>query len=292
MTAILNDHGIRLVPSRELFSHLAGSLPVLVIDNAASRTVIALQGAHVLSFTPAGGRDLLWMSPKAVMAPGQPIRGGIPLCLPWFGQSPQGPMHGFGRLLAWAIEDVGTAAGGATRLTLALADSAATRAMWPHAFAFRLEIVAGKDLKLSLAATNAGPGDARFEFAFHTYFNVGDVARATVTGLEGCAYEDREDKNAHKRQQGPLAIAGTTTSLYLDVPATQRIECPAGAWRIEGDARCCMVWNAGANDRTIADLGEGNHKGYLCVERADAAQRAVDLAPGATYRTTMTLAAE
>ncbi|MBE0530894.1 MAG: D-hexose-6-phosphate mutarotase [Rhodospirillales bacterium] len=292
MTTTRNDHGIRLLPSRELYPHLNGSLPVLVIDNAASRTVIAPQGAHVLSFTPAGGRDMLWQSPKAIMARGQPIRGGIPLCLPWFGPSPQGhPMHGFARLLAWAIEDVETQKDGATRLTLALADSEATRAMWPHAFAFTLEIVAGKDLKLTLSATNAGPNAARFEFAFHTYFNVGDVAKAIVTGLEGCTFEDREDKGARKRQEGPLTIAGTTTSLYLDVPAVQQIESPVATYRIESDARCCMVWNAGDNDRTIPDLGAGNHMGYLCVERADAVERAVDIAPGGTYRTTMTLGA-
>jgi D-hexose-6-phosphate mutarotase len=291
MTTKRTDPGVSLKSSDELFPHFAGALPVLVIDNALSRTVVVPQGAHVLSFAPKGRPDMLWQSPQAVMAKGQPIRGGIPLCLPWFGPSPQGhPMHGFARLLPWAIEEVGTLEGGATRLLLSLADSAATREMWPHAFAFGLEIVAGKDLKLTLTAANLGGGGARFEFAFHTYFNVGDVAKAVVTGLEDCAYEDREDGNARKRQAGPLGIAGTTTKLYLDVPAVQRIASPAGTYHIESDARCCMVWNAGDNDRNVPDLGAGNHTGYLCVERADAAERAVDIAAGKTYRATMTLA--
>lgn len=291
MTAKRTDPGVSLLSSAALFPHLAGALPVLVIDNAASRTVVALQGAHVLSFIPKGGSDLLWMSPQAVMARGQPIRGGIPLCLPWFGPSPQGyPLHGFGRLLAWAIEEVGTSEGGATRLVLSLSDSAATRAMWPHAFSFGLEIVAGEDLKLTLSATNLGEAEARFEFAFHTYFNVGDVAKAVITGLQDCTCEDKEDKNTRQRQVGPLALAGTTTKLFLDTPAVQRIESPAGSWRMESDARCRMVWNAGDNDRNIPDLGAGNHKGYLCVEPVDAAERAVALAAGKTYRTTMTLA--
>jgi D-hexose-6-phosphate mutarotase len=285
------DPGVSLASSDALYPHFTGALPVLVIDNALSRTVIALQGAHVLSFTPTGRPDMLWQSPQAVMARGQPIRGGIPLCLPWFGPSPKGhPMHGFARLLPWAIEEVGTVEGGATRLLLSLSDSAATREMWPHAFAFGLEIVAGADLKLTLSATNLGPGEARFEFAFHTYFNVGDVAQTVLRGLEGCNYEDREDKNARKRQQGAVRIAGTTTKLYLDAPAAQTIESPSGTYRMESDARCRMVWNAGDNDRNVSDLGSGNHKGYLCVEPVDAAERAIDIAPGKTYRTTMTLA--
>lgn len=292
MTTQRTEPGVSLTSSAALYPHLAGALPVLVVDNALSRTVVALQGAHVLSFTPKGRPDVLWMSPQAVMAKGQPIRGGIPLCLPWFGPSPQGhPMHGFARLLPWAIEEVGSLEGGATRLFMSLSDSAATREMWPHAFSFTLEIVAGSDLKLTLTATNLGPGEARFEFAYHTYFNVGDVAKAVVTGLEDCAYEDREDKSAGNRQQGAVRIAGTTTKLYLDAPAAQQVESPAGTWRMESDARCRMVWNAGANDRNVPDLGAGNHKGYLCVEPVDAGDHAIAIAPGKTHATTMTLAA-
>lgn len=290
MNTTQHDHGVRLCQSNALFPHLDGSLPVLVIDNALSRTVVAPQGAHVLSFVPSGRGDMLWQSPKAVMAKGQPIRGGIPLCLPWFGPSPKGhPMHGFARLLPWSIEDVESLEGGATRLVLSLSDAAPSREMWPHAFIFTLEIVAGRDLRLTLSARNAGADDARFEFAFHTYFDVGDVAKTVVTGLEDCVYEDREDNSARKRQQGPLGVDGTTTKLFFDVPAVQQVVSPAATYRIEADSRCCMVWNAGGNDRNVPDLGAGNHKGYLCVERADATERAVDLAAGKTYTTTMTL---
>lgn len=290
MNTSKHGHGVRLCQSSELFPQLDGSLPVLVIDNPLSRTVVALQGAHVLSFVPAGGRDMFWQSPKCVMKKGQPIRGGIPLCLPWFGPSPKGfPMHGFARLLPWAIEDVAALKDGATRLVLSLTDSASTRAMWPHAFLFTLEILAGRDLKLTLSAHNAGADPARFEFAYHTYFDVGDVAKAAVTGLEGCTYEDREDNNARKRQTGPVTIARTTTQLYFDVPAVQRIASPAATYRIESDGKCCMVWNAGDNDKNVPDLGAGNHKGYLCVERADAVERAVTIAAGEIYAMTMTL---
>ena len=284
------DHGVRLCQSKDLFPHFDGSLPVLVIENALSKTVVALQGAHVLSFVPAGGRDMLWQSPKTIMVKGQPVRGGIPLCLPWFGPHADGhPLHGFARLLPWAVDDLEILGDGATRVVLTLADSEATRAMWPHAFSFALEIVAGKDLKLTLTARNASGGDARFEFAFHTYFNVGDVYRTAVIGLEGCTFEDREDKSARKPQEGALGITGTTTKLYFSTPAVQRIESPAGKYRIESDSKCRMVWNAGDNDRNVPDMGAGNHKGYLCVEPADATEGAVVIPEGKAYTTTMTL---
>ena len=290
MNTTTNEHGVRLCQSNELFPQFDGSLPVLVIDNALSKTVVALQGAHVLSFVPTGREDMLWQSPKAVMAKGEPIRGGIPLCLPWFGPHPKGyPMHGFARLVAWSIEELETLENGATRLVMRLSDAQSSREMWPHAFTFSLEIVAGTDLKLTLSAHNAGAEDARFEAAFHTYFNVGDVAASVVTGLEGCAFEDREDANARKQQDGPLSFDGTTTKLYFDVPAVQQIASPLGTYRIASDAACCMVWNAGDNDRNIPDLGAGNHKGYVCVEPADATERAVQITAGKTYTTTMTL---
>jgi glucose-6-phosphate 1-epimerase len=287
----MNKQGVRLCQSSELYPHFDGSLPVLVVENALSRTVLTLQGAQVLSFIPTGRKDLLWQSPKAVLAKGQPIRAGIPLCLPWFGPSPKGhPLHGFARLLPWAVEDLETQGNGATRLVLSLTDSASTREMWPHAFTFSLEIVAGKDSRLTLSAHNTSTAAARFEFAFHTYFNVGNVAKTAVNGLEGCTYEDREDQNARKPQNGPLGIAGTTTKLFFDAPAIQTIASPVAAYRLESDCRCRMVWNAGDNDRNVPDLGAGNHKGYLCVEPADATERAVDIPAGRTYATTMTLA--
>jgi glucose-6-phosphate 1-epimerase len=291
---LINAAGIKQVNSRELYPalHQPGDagLPMLVIDNALGHAVIALQGAHPMAFRATGQREMLWISPKCVLEAGKPIRGGIPLCLPWFGPGPDGQsMHGFARTMPWSLVDAEILPNGATRLLLELSGDASVNALWPHAFAFSLEVLVGNELKLTLVAKNLGAEAAPLAFAFHSYFAVPDVAQVNVTGLEGSTYIDKMDNFARKPQQGAVTISAVTDRIYLDVPARQILTSPEGQVRIESDASCAVVWNAWSNDGNIPDLGAGNHVGYICVERCDVADRALTLAPGGEYRMSMTL---
>lgn len=287
--------GITLSNSRELYPalHRDGDdgLPMLVVENALGRAVIALQGAHLMAYRAAGQPEMLWLSPRTALAKGTPIRGGIPLCLPWFGPGPDGKsMHGFARTLDWSLNSFEKHADGATRLVLELAGDASVNALWPHAFAFRLEVTVGSNLKLTLGAKNLGSETAPLAFAFHTYFAVADVARTVIGGLAGANYIDKMDNFARKVQQGEPTISAVTDRIYLDVGERQTLACDDVRYTIDGDARCAVLWNAWSNDKTIADMGEGNHVGYLCLERGDVADRAPTLPSGGSYSTTMTLA--
>ncbi|GHU05428.1 D-hexose-6-phosphate mutarotase [Betaproteobacteria bacterium] len=290
----LRAAGIRTVNSRELYpaQHLADDpgLPMLLVENTLGRSVVALQGAHVMAFQAARKHELLWVSPKTAFVKGTPIRGGIPLCLPWFGPSPDGTtMHGFARITEWTPAGAERLANGATRLTLELAGGVATSALWPHAFNFRLEIEVGTTLKMSLSAQNRGGDTAPLAFAFHTYFAVPKVYAAHVSGLEGVTYIDKVDNLARKQQVGVVTIDSTTDRIYLDVPQHQTITADTEHINIESDTRCAVVWNAWNNDKNIPDLGEGNYVGYLCVERGDVADYAVALQPGQSYQAWMTI---
>jgi D-hexose-6-phosphate mutarotase len=263
---------------------------MLMVENKLGRATIALQGAHLLSFQPTGQREMLWVSPQSALAAGQPIRGGIPLCLPWFGPGPDGSLqHGFGRIMEWTLVEAEICADGSTRLVLELAGDASVCALWPHAFTFRLEVVAGSRLKLALSAENRGASAAPFAFAFHTYFAVPNVADARVAGLDGATYIDKTDKMARKKQQGEVAITALTDRIYLDVPAVQTLKLATGNIKIESGAKCAVVWNCWTNDKKIADIGEGNHTGYICVERCDVADRAVTIPAGGKYQMSMAL---
>ena len=265
-------------------------LPLLLVENALGRAVIALQGAHVIAFRPAGKREMLWLSPKAKLQPGTAIRGGIPLCLPWFGAGPDGKTaHGFARTASWSLAHAEIDPSGATHVTLELAGDASFCALWPHAFVFQLEFVIADRLTMNLAATNRSLEAAPFAFAFHSYFAVPDVARASVSGLEDTAYIDKLDGGSRKHQKGAVTISEATDRIYLDVPDRQAITSTAGTITVESDAGCAIVWNAWQNDRSIADMGEGNHVGYLCVERGEVAERTRTIAPGETLRSSMTL---
>jgi D-hexose-6-phosphate mutarotase len=291
----LRAAGIRKVNSRELYpaQHSAGDpgLPMLLVENTLGRSVVALQGAHVMAFQPARKNELLWVSPKTAFSKGTPIRGGIPLCLPWFGPAPDGTtLHGFARIKEWTVTVAERLDNDGTRLVLELAGGVATSALWPHAFSFRLEIEVGTTLKMTLSAQNRGGDTTPLAFAFHTYFAVPKVYSAHVSGLEGVTYIDKMDKLARKQQVGEVTIDSVTDRVYLDVPQRQTITADAGRIDIESDTRCAVVWNAWNNDKNIPDLGEGNHVGYLCVERGDVADHAVSLQPGQSYQAWMTIA--
>ena len=286
--------GIKLINSTEIYPALHHSddagLPMLVVENELGHAVIALQGAHLMAFQPTGQREMLWVSPKTILEAGKPIRGGIPLCLPWFGPGPDGKsMHGFARTMAWELIAAEVMEDGATNLTLKLSGDASTSELWPHAFAFHLDVLVGSELKLTMTVENCGTDVAPLAFAFHTYFAVPNVAEVSVAGLESTTYIDKMDNFARKQQQGEVTISAGTDRIYLDVPAHQALISAAGRVDIESDSKCAVVWNAWTNDKNIVDLGEGNHVGYICVERCDVADRAVTLQPGEKYSMWMTL---
>jgi glucose-6-phosphate 1-epimerase len=170
-----------------------------------------------------------------------------------------------------------------------LAGDASVSALWPHAFRFRLEAVVGTRLKLALSAANRSAKAAPFAFAFHTYFAVPNVAEARVAGLEDATFIDETDKMARRVEQGEVAIAAFTDRVYLDVPAVQVLKIATGDIKIESSAKCAVVWNCWTNDKNVADIGEGNHTGYLCVERCDVGDRAVTIPAGGEYQVAMTL---
>lgn len=287
--------GLRIVGSRELYPALHGEgekgLPLLVVENQRGRAVIALMGAHLMSFQPKGGQEMLWLSPKTALKTGVPIRGGIPLCLPWFGPNTDGgPQHGFARISEWALIDAEALADGRSRVVLEFAGDETFCPQWPHAFRFQLEVTVGSEVELALTAENRSAKAAPLSFAFHTYFAVDDVAKAEVKGLEGATCLDKMDNFAKKQQQGAVQLTNTTDRIYLDVVKSQTVEAGQAKYTITSEAACAVVWNAWTNDKNIADIGEGNHKGYLCVERGDVAERAVVLDPGMSYTAHMTLA--
>ena len=291
---LVDTAGIQRVNSTECYPyrHQPGDagLPLLHVENALGHALIALQGAQLLEFQPRGQREMLWLSPKCVLKKGTPIRGGIPLCMPWFGPGPDGKSaHGFARDMEWSLVAAEILENGATLLALELEGDANTCALWPHAFAFRLEVIVGTELKLNLSVENCGTDAAPFAFVFHTYFAVPNVADARVSGLEDIRFFDKTDPRELKRQTGEVTFSAEVNSIYFDVPAKQTLHSPEGKVIVESASRCAVVWNAWNTAANIFDLGEGNHVGYVCVERGEVAERSLHLPPGEKHAAWMTL---
>jgi glucose-6-phosphate 1-epimerase len=295
-------------------------LDVVELTTDEGAAVIALQGAQVLSFAPRGGPDLLWVSERARWAPGAALRGGIPICFPWFGPHPTEkafPAHGFARTRAWRLVGVTPADGGRLRAELALASDEATMALYPHPFEAKLAVTVGADLALAFTVANRGAAPLSFEVALHTYLAVSDVAAIAIEGLAGCALVDKVAGGERRREgDGPVRIAGEVDRVYdsagpltlIDLPrnpqtgseppamrsdeqsSSSRDANPARApLRIEGrGAGSAVVWNpAPAKTATLADMAPDGYRRFVCVETGAIADRRVTLAPGAAHELTV-----
>lgn len=283
--------GVSITNSSALYPGQGQGLPVLEIKNKFSHTQVCLQGAHVLSFTPAGGQDLLWVSPRSAFHPGEPIRGGIPLCLPWFGPYQDGSMvHGFARLSVWELTEIKELEDGAHSIELTLNHSPLAGERWLHAFEFRLLLVADAQLDITLSITHRGSVPAVFSAAMHSYFAVAGVENCHIAGLDDCVRIDSTTPDKHRSvQSGPVTLAGTYNSIFLDVPAEQTLSSGQSAVCVTSDAPAAVVWNPGQPGLTIGDIGDA-WPGFVCLERGFVADHAKTLAPGETHAIRMTIA--
>lgn len=283
------------VPLHDMPQHLrlvegASGLPMLDVCNAHATARLSVYGAQVLAYRPTGAAaDLLFLSPQAVYQTGKAIRGGVPVCWPWFGPDPQSlgrPAHGLARHRLWTLRHAEVLPGDATRVVMGLSDSAETRALWPHAFDLSLTVTVGPTLRLALCTHNTGDTAFPLTQALHSYFSVGDIAQTRVTGLDGCRYADNAQGagGALKTQRGDIAFMSEVDRVYAEAPAELDIEDRAGRRRIrirtEG-SRTAVVWNPWADIAAgMADLPDEAHQHFVCVETANAGDEVITLAPG------------
>lgn len=261
----------------------------MILENRWGKAEVRPQGAHVLSWVPPDGRDRLWVSPRANWTPGEPLRGGIPLCTPWFAGR-QSPPHGFARNLVWSSSDPQDLPDGTTRAVFALEDDTETRKLWPHAFRFEHEVILGKSLILRFRAWNRGDQPAPLEVVWHTYFSVRDLSLVRVSGLDGLPFLDKNQNRSPGIQRGALAIDRPLDLLFPQAAGDQVLTEPGSAVTISSTAPGAVVWNAGERDTQVSDLGSGAHRQYVCVERGFLDHQVL-LAPGVPWEVSMTLSA-
>ena len=263
-----------------------GGLPRVAVATAAATAEVLLQGAHVTAWVPAGHDPVVWTSQRSAFAPGVPIRGGIPICFPWFGPGPtsEAGLHGFARTSEWTLTDA-REQGDDVVLELRLTDADVPDAgAWPHPFEARLTITVGAALELRLTVANTGSESITFEEAFHTYLGVDDVRDCELAGLEDSAFVDRlADDEMLTPSRSALGITAETDRLY-EQPGTIRLLGPAR--RIDVTAAGsgnAVVWNPWiAKAAAMADFGDDEWSRMVCVETCNVREHAVTLDPGAS----------
>ena len=266
----------------------AGGLVVARIANSHAQSAIALQGAHIMTFQPNAEQPVIWLSPAAKLVQGKSIRGGVPVCWPWFGahaSAPTFPAHGFARTVPWQVTASQALPDGSTQIVFELLQSAMPMAQWPHSCRVQLVATVGKTLAVELVTENTGNSAFEIGEALHTYFTISDVDELSITGMEGCTYLDKVGVAQTRTQQGAIQITSEVDGIYIDTEADCLIEDRGFGRRIrivKSGSRSNVVWNPWIEKSAkMGDFGsDTGYRGMVCVESANAASNVVTVAPG------------
>ncbi len=266
-----------------------GGLPAVRVRGKNGSGEIYLHGGHVTSWTPAGGRDALWCSKKSMYEKDKPIRGGVPLCFPWFGpkaDDASAPPHGIARLMAWELESI-REQGGDVTVVVALRSDASTKKWWPHDFVLRHRVTYGRELLMQMELTNSGNAPLTVQEAQHTYFAVGDARQIVIRGLAGVTYRSKVENVTAAKQEGDIRITAETDRVYLDTQSAVIIEDPSYKRRIaihKENSKTTVVWNPWiAKAKAMPDFGDDEWPEMVCVETCNVGDFAVQLKAGETH---------
>ena len=285
-------------PGRIVFRGGNGGLPVAAMASVRGACEVCLYGGQVLNYRPAGHAPVLWLSPRAIFEEGKPIRGGIPVCWPWFGRHPSNasrPKHGFARLRPWQVRGTSYTSQ-QSEIRLELREDETTLALWPHAFELGLRVALDGALNLALTARNRGHEPFTYTQALHSYFFVRQVMDISIRGLEGTRYRDETTDRDNLHQEGPVVIRGETDRVYRRTAAECIIGDPGIGRQItvrKRGSHTTVVWNPWSKPgRHWPDLGGDDYTRMVCVESANAGDDAVTLQPGEAHTLSLTILAD
>jgi glucose-6-phosphate 1-epimerase len=272
-----------------------GGLPRIQITGSRAEGEMYLHGAQVTSWKPAGTDEVLFLSTKSRWQEGQAIRGGIPICFPWFrakADDPKAPAHGFVRIRSWQLESIVEDEPGVV-VSMSTASDEERRRWWPPEFRLVHRVTFGSELRLELVCTNTGKIPLRFEEALHTYNLVGDVADVRLQGLDRSHFLDNTDSNKEKMQLGDVTVASQTDNAFIENQNAVDLLDPKMHRRIrlqKANSTTTVVWNPWQDGAgRLQDLGEGEWKQFLCVEASNILGASVSLAPEEEHKITAVL---
>jgi glucose-6-phosphate 1-epimerase len=267
------------VPGITLDTQPSGSR-ILRIEHAKFSAALSLDGGQLLQFAPTGQRPWLYLSPEALFVPGKAIRGGIPVCWPWFGPhpaDPAAPQHGIARTAPWQPDSIETDPDG-----VAISLSGPT---W-QGLEVALELRLGEKLDLKLVSHNKSERTFHLGAALHTYLAVGEARRAEITGLAGSRFDDKVSGAPGRHEADRVSCQGEIDRIVYD---KTQLELVDPVWHrclrlSRSDAASVVLWNPGEEKaRALKDLPDDGWHDFFCVEAALAGETCRELAPGDSY---------
>lgn len=273
-----------------------GGLAKVRVTGSLALAEIYLHGAQVTSWKPEGAEEAIFLSEHSCWQDDRAIRGGIPICAPWFAEKaddPKAPSHGFVRIREWDLDSVSAGDDGAVAVTFSTESDEASRHWWPYEFRMVYRVAIGTTLRLELTMMNTGIAGFEFAEALHTYFRVGDARLVRARGLDGVTYQDKVDGNRGKVQAGDLAFGSATDNVYLNTLDPVELVDPTLQRTIRTEKRnsaTTVVWNPGqAGAAALTDLGDDEWQRMVCVEACNIRSAVVSLEPGQEHTMTAIL---
>ncbi len=257
-------------------------LEYIEVSNKLSSIKIALQGAHIFDFRVKGKEPLLFLSDTSHFKVGKAIRGGVPICWPWFGAHPSDsslPNHGFARISLWTHVKTEEIDKSHTKIILELKSSEETLKLWPHNFELQLEILMSDRLELSLITNNTGSEPFVITQALHTYLLIEDITTVCIEGLDRTKYYDKLTDTYNNPQKGKLCFGSEIDRVYENVikPLTVKdVEIQTIG------SNTVVVWNPGMDFKNnFSDLSD--YRTMLCIESANTLNDAVTVEAEGSY---------
>lgn len=261
-----------------IYHEKINNLPVIRVQTALGAMVVSLYGGHILSWVPDGREEVFYVSPLTTYEEGKAIRGGVPVCWPWFGKAKM-PQHGLARTALWKLEQEEESTGGEVRLVLTFQSEE------EEELSLEMEIIMGTSLSQKLT-TQARGMDAIITEALHSYFLVGDIKKVRVEGLAGIPFVENAKQDS-AASESPLILQNWMDRIYTDTEGEIRIKDESLNRTIvvqrEG-SKSVVVWNPwDEGAQGIADLPDAAWHDYICVETANISTNHVTLAPGESH---------
>ena len=292
-------------PHPDVQFSLRDQLVLIDMVNDFGAVRLTTHGGTLLSYVPKGSTDVLWVSDTAVYDGSKPVRGGVPVCWPWFGPYDPATMgadptdaakkaHGFARYEVWEVEAVSSLPDGATQVVLSLEPNPSIAKAWPHDFRLQLAVTLGARLRVDLIGQNLSQRDWVVSEALHTYFRVGEAEGLAISGLEGVEYVDKLEGSALLTQSGTLHIAPPLDRVFLDHSAPAIIQDAGHGRAIEltkDGSASTIVWNPGEHGaRAFADMPDDQYHAMVCVEAGNALKNSYTLRAGESHTMSMSIA--
>lgn len=271
------------------------------ISNRAATATVFLQGAQLSHYQPQGQQPVIWCSPLCDYQQGKSLRGGIPVCWPWFGdlqKNPaaitsqyerleRAPAHGIVREREWGLDSITIVNPSETVLSLSLNLDADSDPFWPFASQLQMELSVGAALNCRLTITNGDHRPFYFSAALHSYLGISDCEQAMVEGLEDCRYIETLNDWSEQRQSGPVLIDRELDRIYGPVPNTIRLKDQT--WQREltlasTGSNSAVVWNPWRDKaKRLSCFADTAYREMLCIETANALDDCVMLKPGLSH---------